>query len=404
VTRLRIAEARRIALAAQGFTGFRRPMARADRRHVLGVLDRVQLFQIDSVNVVVRSHYLPTFSRVGPYPRPLLERLTYRDRALFEYWGHEASLLPVSLHPLLRWRMARARRGETWGGMARLARERPEFVRAVFDEVAERGPISAGELTDPGEKRGPWWGWADGKRAMEWLFWSGELAVADRRAFERVYDLPERVIPAEVLSAPTPDEAEAHRALLLLAARAVGVGTAADLADYFRIKVPLARPRLAELVAAGELEMVDVDGWRDPAYLHPEAARPRRVNARALLSPFDSLIWFRPRAERLFDFRFRLEIYTPAHQRVHGYYVLPFVSGDRVVARVDVKADRKAGRLLVHAAHAETGVDHARVATALADELALLAHWLELTEVAVTPDGDLGPALASRCRRSGASP
>jgi uncharacterized protein YcaQ len=404
VARLRIAEARRIALAAQGFTGFRRPMVRVDRRHVLGVLDRVQLFQIDSVNAVVRSHYLPAFSRVGPYPRPLLERLTYRDRALFEYWGHEASLLPVSLHPLLRWRMARARNGETWGGMARLARERPEFVRAVLDEVAERGPISAGELTDPGEKRGPWWGWADGKRAMEWLFWCGDLAVADRRSFERVYDLTERVIPPDVLALPTPDEDEAHRALLLAAARAVGVGTAADLADYFRIKMPLARPRLAELVASGDLELVDVDGWRDPAYLYPDAPRPRRVAARALLSPFDSLIWFRPRAERLFDFRFRLEIYTPAHQRVHGYYVLPFVLGDRVVARVDMKADRTAGRLLVHAAHAEDGVNHAHVATALADELALLARWLELAEVAVTPDGDLGPELLSRCRRPCASP
>jgi uncharacterized protein YcaQ len=219
-----------------------------------------------------------------------------------------------------------------------------------------------------------------------------------------VYDLTERVIPPDVLALPTPDEDEAHRALLLAAARAVGVGTAADLADYFRIKMPLARPRLAELVASGDLELVDVDGWRDPAYLYPDAPRPRRVAARALLSPLDSLYWFRPRAERLFDFRFRLEIYTPAHQRVHGYYVLPFVLGDRVVARVDMKADRTAGRLLVHAAHAEDGVDHAHVATALADELALLARWLELAEVAVTPDGDLGPELLSRCRRPCASP
>jgi hypothetical protein len=373
-------------------------MARVDRRHVTAVLDRVALFQIDSVNVVVRSHYLPAFSRVGPYPRPLLERLAYRDRSLFEYWGHEASLMPVTMQPLFRWRMTRARRGDTWGGMARLARERPDFVRAVLGEVAEHGPLSAGELSDPGEKRGPWWGWADGKRALEWLFWCGDVAVAARRGFERVYDLTERVLPPDVLAAPTPDEASAHRELLLRAAAALGVGTAADLADYFRIKMPLARPRLAELVAAGELELVSVEGWRDAAYLHPAASRPRRVAARALLSPFDSLVWFRPRGERLFDFHYRLEIYTPADRRVHGYYVLPFLLGDRIVARVDVKADRNAGRLLVHAAHAEDGNDRGRVATELAAELALLAGWLGLDKgVVVTPEGDLGPALVTAC-------
>lgn len=398
LARLRLADARRIALAAQGFTGFRRPMARVDRRHVGAVLDRVALFQIDSVNVVVRSHYLPLFSRVGPYPRPLLDRLVYRDRGLFEYWGHEASLLPVSMQPLLRWRMARARAGETWAGMARLARERPGFVRAVLDEVAERGPLSAGELSDPGHKHGPWWGWADGKRALEWLFWCGDVSVTTRRGFERVYDLTERVLPADVLAQPTPSEDVAHRALLLRAAAALGVGTAADLADYFRLNVPRARPRLRELVAAGELQAVEVDGWREPAYLHPAAARPRRVSARALLSPFDSLVWFRPRAERLFDFRYRLEIYTPAERRVYGYYVLPFLLGDRLVARVDVKADRQAGRLAVHAAHAEEGVDRAAVASELALELTLLAGWLGLgAGLAVAPAGDLGPALAGAC-------
>jgi hypothetical protein len=396
-----LSEARRVALAAQGFTGMRRPMARADRRHVAAVLDRVALFQIDSVNVVVRSHFLPTFSRVGPYPRPLLEQLVYRDRVLFEYWGHEASLLPVAMQPLFRWRMTRARQGDTWGGMARLARERPEFVAAVLDEVAARGPLSAGELSDPGEKRGPWWGWADGKRALEWLFWCGDVAVAERRGFERVYDLTERVLPADVIAEPTPDEAAAHRELLRRAGAALGVGTAADLADYFRIKVPLARPRLAELVAAGELETVDVEGWREPAYLHPAASRPRRVSPRALLSPFDSLVWFRPRGERLFDFRYRLEIYTPADKRVHGYYVLPFLLGERIVARVDVKADRKAGRLLVHAAHAEDDNDLLYVAAELAAELALLARWLDLADgIVVTPEGDLGPALAAAVRRA----
>jgi uncharacterized protein YcaQ len=381
-------EARRIALAAQGFAD-RRPAGRVDRRHLRRVLDRVALVQLDSVNVVVRSHYLPLFSRLGAYPRALLDRAAYEHRDLFEYWGHEASLIPVAHHPLFRWRMARAR---TWGGMAKVARDRREYVEAVFREVADRGPIAASELDDPGRRRGPWWGWGDGKRALEWLFWLGRLAAAGRRNFERLYDLPERVLPAGVLSAPTPDEPEAHRQLLLMAARATGVATARDLADYFRLGVKDARPRLDELVDSGALVPARVDGWRQPAYLDPAARVPRRVDATALLSPFDSLVWERARTERLFGFRYRIEIFVPAPQRVHGYYVLPFLHRGRMCARVDLKADRKAGVLRVLGAWAEPQTD-GEVAPALAAELTALAGWLDLRGVTLEPNGDLAPAL-----------
>jgi uncharacterized protein YcaQ len=388
---LSLAEARRITLAAQGFAD-PAPGAGVDRRHLRRVLGRVGMIQMDSVNVLVRSHYLPPFSRLGPYPRELLDRMAYAlPRELFEYWGHEASLIPMALHPLLRWRMAR---GDAWGGMLRVSRERPDYVRGVLAEVAERGPIGSSELSDPGVKRGPWWGWADGKRALEWLYWTGRLATAERRNFQRLYDLPERVIPAEVLSAPTPPEDEARRELLRLAARSLGVGTAADLADYVRLTVPEARPRIAELVEGGSLEPVSVEGWTQPAFLDPEVRLPRQVDARALLSPFDSLVWFRPRVARLFGMEFRLEVYVPAPGRRWGYYVLPLLLGDRLAGRVDLKADRKERTLLVQAAYAEPEEDRAEVAAALAAELGRMAGWLGLERVLVRPRGDLAPALA----------
>jgi len=387
------AEARRIALAAQGFRVPRPTTVVPDRRHMRRVIDRVGLIQIDSVNVLARSHYLPFFARLGPYPARLLDALAYDHRELFEYWGHEASFIPMGLQPLFRWRMARAADGEAWGGLASIARELPEYVERIYAEVRDRGPLGASALAEPGARAGAWWGWADGKRALEWLFWTGRVTTAGRRNFERLYDLTERVIPASVLALPTPPEDEAHRALLRIAARSLGVATAGDLADYFRIRGPLARPRIAELVEDGALVPVRVAGWSHPAFLDPSARLPRRVDARALLSPFDSLVWERSRTDRLFGFHLRLELYTPAPKRVHGYYVLPFLLGDRLAARVDLKADRKAGRLLALGAFTEAHAAPSAVAAPLAGSLREMADWLGLESVVVGERGDLVDAL-----------
>ncbi|EFC82498.1 winged helix-turn-helix domain-containing protein [Parafrankia sp. EUN1f] len=350
---LSAAQARRLALAVQGF-GRPRPVALPGRRHLRGLLDRVGLLQIDSVNVLARSHYLPGWSRLGPYSRAALDDYVHRERRAFEYWAHEASVVPVAWQPLLRWRAEAALAGEgMWRGVAAFGRERADYVAAALAEVTRRGPISAAELPGPGRGGGSWWGWTDGKRALEYLFWTGQVCAAGRRAtFERVYDLPERVLPADVLAVPTPEPAQAHRALLLHAADRLGVATAGDLADYFRLPARLARPRLAELVEAGDLLPVRVEGWSSPAYLRPGLVIPRRVDAAALLSPFDSLIWERSRTRRLFGMDVKLEVYTPAPRRRYGYYVLPFLLGDRLVARVDLKADRAAGVLRVLAAWA----------------------------------------------------
>ncbi|NNG04255.1 MAG: winged helix-turn-helix domain-containing protein, partial [Inquilinus sp.] len=300
-------QARRIALAAQGFAPTARRGIRHDRRHLGAVFDRIGLIQIDSVNVLVRSHYLPLFSRLGPWRRDLLHDLAYgrrSQRRLFEYWGHEASLLPVETQPLLRWRMARAERHQgVWGGVSDFARERPEEVEAVFAEVAARGPIGVSDLELEERRTGPWWGWHGGKLALEWLFWAGRVTTAGRRGFERLYDLPERVLPPTVLDQPTPAEDEAQRGLIRIAAAALGIATERDLRDYFRLDAADGKVRVAELVEAGALMPVAVEGWQQPAYLHPEAAIPSRVTARALLSPFDSLVWERQRTERLFGFR-----------------------------------------------------------------------------------------------------
>ena len=386
--RLSAARARRLALGAQGFAD-RRPSGRVDRRHARRLFDRVGLIQIDSVNVLVRSQELPLFSRLGPHSRDLLPRMA-ADGELFEYWAHEASLLPVDHHPLLRFAMKAAAEGAAYKSLVQLQRDRPEFVEAVFEQVAARGPVSARDLGERRERSGPWWDWDDGKRALEYLFWCGRVTARRRPSFERVYDLPERVLPASVVEAPTPPEPEARKALLVRAARSLGVATAEDLADYHRQRMPKVRPLLPELVEAGALVPVEVERWSKPAFMHPDATVPRRVDARALLSPFDSLVWDRARTERVFDFRYRLEIYTPADRRVFGYYVLPFLLGDRLVARVDLKADRARGALLVRGAFSEREVDVDEVAHALAQELALTAGWLGLEEVMVSdvdPDG-----------------
>ena len=392
--RLSAAEARRVALAAQGF-GEARPAGPPDARALVAAVDRLGLLQIDSVNVLVRAHYLPLFSRLGPYDAALLDRAAYdgSDRALFEYWGHAASLLPVDSYPLFRWRMARAEQARgLYGSLAKFARLRRPFVQAVLAEITERGPLAAAELSRGTRARGAWWGWSDGKAALEWLFWIGRVTTSARRRFERVYDLTERALPARALAAPVPPEDEAHRALLRRAARALGVATARDLGDYYRLGLGDARPRLAELVEAGELVPATVEGWKDPAYLHAEARAPRHLHGRALLSPFDPLVWERQRAERLFDFHYRIGIYTPVAERAHGYYVLPFLLGDELVARVDLKADRQARVLRVQAAWAEPNAP-AETATQLAAELVTLAVWLGLGDVVVTDRGDLAAPL-----------
>ena len=392
---LSASEARRIALAAQGLAG-PRPGGAAGRAQLLRLLDRLGVVQIDSVNVISRTHYMPFFSRLGAYPRDLLDQTLWgRPKRVAEYWAHEAALIPIDRHPLFRWRMEDARRGAgVWKGVAGFLRERRDLVDRALEEVRDRGPISAGEL-ELGEKRqGGWWGWSDAKRALECLFWAGELTTATRRGtFERVYGLPEKVLPRAVFQAPTPPREEAQRQLIRFAARAMGVATEADLRDYFRMPVEGFKTRVAELVEAGELTPVTVKGWRNAALLDPAARRPRKATGQALLSPFDNLIWFRDRTERLFGLRYRIGIYTPAHKREHGYYVLPFLEGDAITARVDLKADRKAGVLLVQAAHGEPAAT-AETPGRLARELRLMAGWLGLSGIRVERRGNLSEALA----------
>ncbi|TQN41912.1 hypothetical protein FHU33_1301 [Blastococcus colisei] len=394
IERLPAVLARRIALAAQGFAD-PRPSTGVGIRQLRRLVDRLAVVQIDSVNVLSRSHYLPAFSRLGSYPRAALDDLTARRHAVFEYWAHEASFLPVRLQPHLRWRMAAAEE-HAWGNMVRLQRERPGFVAEVRERVRTEGPLKAGGLLEgKRERSGEMWDWHAGKVALEWLFFTGEVTATHRTtSFEKVYDLTERVLPAAVLQAPTPDPADAVRELVRTASQALGVATERDLRDYFRLRPEAARTAIAELTAAGELLPVEVTGWGAPAWLDPEARRPRWIRARALLSPFDSLVWERPRVERIFGFRYRLEIYTPAAKRVHGYYVLPFLLGDQLVARADLKADRKAGVLRVQAVHGEEGIDRPIVARALAEELRLMADWLELDDVTVSGAGDLAADLA----------
>ncbi len=397
---LSVDQARRIALAAQGFA---RPKTseRSHWRRISQAIGTMGLLQIDSVNVLIRSHYMPVFSRIGPYERSALDRRAWkkRDQAMFEYWAHEASLLPFALHPLLRWRMENARRLKgLYSGLVKFARDRADYVSQVLEEVRARGPVSARDLSEPGERTGPWWGWHDGKIALEYLFWAGEVTTATRRGFERVYDLPERVIPPDILALPTPSEADAQRELVRLAIRAMGIATASDLRDYFRLPLAGARRAIAELVEEGALAPASVEGWKQEAFLDPEAAWPKRGTGTALLSPFDPLVWERSRTERLFNFRYRIEIYTPAHKRQYGYYVLPFLYRGRLVARVDLKADRQAKVLRVLAAHGEGRRCTGAAVEALAAELESLAEWLGLEGVAVGERGDLCGRVADCLR------
>jgi uncharacterized protein YcaQ len=394
---LSVAQARRITLAAQGFTD-PKPGGATDLRHLRRVLRRLHLIQMDSVNVLQRAHFMPLYSRLGPYPPGLLERAAYRPpRELFEFWGHEASLITVDLQPLFRWRMARAR-DFAWGSMTRIATEQPELVAWVLDEVRRRGPITAAEIEHDAPRSTDHWGWnwSVVKRALEWLFFTGQVTAAERTtSFARRYDLTERVLPRAVLDAPTPAYPDAIRALAQLSARALGVAAEGELRDYFRLPVDGFKQAVAELVEDRVLQPVTVRGWKQPAYLHHEAKLPRWVRAATLVSPFDPLIWERARTERLFDMAYRIEIYVPAAQRQYGYYVLPFLLGDRFAARVDLKADRRTGVLQIPAAWIEPAADQEETAVALAAELHRLAGWLGLAEIAPPDRGDLAEPLAA---------
>ncbi len=347
------------------------------------------VLQIDSVNVVERAHQLTLFSRLGPYDREMLWR-ALRQREIFEYWTHMASFVPVADFPLWKHRMERQKENP-WKRIHEL--QRRGYVDSIMRQVAERGPLTPGDLEVPGQRKGPWWGWADGKYVLEWLFEAGVVAVADRRNFERHYDLAERVIPDPHRSAPTVPEAESHRILLLRAAERMAVGSAKGLADYYRLPIIAARATVAALAREGALIPVEVEGWREPLYMHPAARFPRSVAARALLNPFDPIVWFREHTERLYDFHYRVEIYTPAPKRKYGYYVFPFLLGDELVARVDLKADRMAGVLRLPGAFLEDGQDKVRVARELAAELGEMARWLGLGKVVVGTKGNLAAAL-----------
>jgi uncharacterized protein YcaQ len=394
VERITNPQARRIALAAQGFND-PLPGNGVDARHLRRVVARTGLLQIDSVNVFARAHLMPAFSRLGPWPVELLDDVAFRRRELFEYWGHEASLLPVALHPLLRWRMARAESlEEGWGGPLRVFKERPEFVRSLLQRIEEEGPSGAGALRDAPRGKGTWWGWDDVKRGLEYLFWSGRVSTSTRtNGFERLYDLTERVLPAQVLAIPTPTREQAQRELIRISAKAHGVATEKDLRDYFRLRVDEARVAVASLVEEGTLLPVAVDGWRDQAYLSPGAATPRWVRRSALLSPFDPLVWERSRTSRMFGVDYRIEIYVPAHKRVFGYYCLLFLHDEAIRARVDLKADRKAEVLRVLAAWREPEAQAGSTADALAEQLRQAAQWLSLSDVVVEERGDLAVEL-----------
>jgi uncharacterized protein YcaQ len=404
VLSLSSSEARRLSLDSLGFRAAK--PKRAGVAHVRATAHRLGAIQVDSVNVLARAHYLPAFSRHGRYRPAILDELAHGKRELFEYWGHAACLLPMDLYPLMGWRMEK--QVENWSG---LDAKRLKYIEAVFDEIAERGPIAAGEISIAGKSTGPWWGWSDGRLAVEFLFRQGRIAVAGRRHFERLYDLSDRVIPAAVFNTPRIGEREAKKELLGRAARAMGVGTAKDIAQYFHVdgfwdrhavggRKPVGnlRAMFDELEEEGRLERASVEGWKHTAYVVPGARIPKSVDARAIVSPFDPLMWERSWTRAVFGFEYQIEIYVPAPKRVYGYYVLPFLMGDTFAARVDLKADRKASKLIVHSAHIEPGRDESDVASALAGEVRSIAEWLSLESIEVGRKGDLARSLKRNVR------
>jgi uncharacterized protein YcaQ len=400
--RVTAAQARRIAVAAQGFSE-PRPVGPITRAHLKRLISRIQVLQLDSVSVAVRAHYAPVFSRLGPYDRDVLDRAAWGPRSsrlLAEYWAHEAALMAVDDWPLLRWRMRQYRHGR-WG--SHIVRANPQLASDIVAAVAELGPSTAGQIeahlaAEPRRKKGTWWTRSDTKWVAEALFSSGVLTTATRVGFARHYDLVERVLPRSVLAREVDDD-EAVRELTLRAATALGVATEADLRDYFRLSVQQVKPAIADLLAAGEIERIDVDSWSAPAYLRAGRTVPRQDRGTALLCPFDPLIFFRPRVERLFGFHYRIEIYTPAAKRRYGYYVWPLLMDGQLVARVDLKADRANNSLSVVGAFAEPDVARRPVAEALAGELESMASWLGLGGFSVAGRGDLAPELRAASKR-----
>jgi len=374
---LSIADARALALAAQGFDTAR-PKTKATQRHVDALISRLGVIQIDSVNVLVRSQELPLFSRLGNHNRNAIPKATEQQK-IFEYWGHEAAHLPVEIHPLFRWKMEAARLGKAkhWG-LTSFYDDNKAFVRRMLKHVEKNGPTTSRELSTRTEKKGTWWDWDEAKVALEYLFLTGQLMSRGRGTdFARIYDTPERVLTPKILNAPTPSEHDARKQLLVRSAIAQGVATASDLADYYRQKPTTVKPLITELVEEGELHAVVVDGWTEKAFVHRSAKPPKQLHATALLSPFDSLVWCRPRNERLFNFHYRIEIYTPKEKRKFGYYVLPFMMNGQMVGRVDLKADRANSKLLVHSVHTEKGIKRSEINDALNNELHTMASWLK---------------------------
>lgn len=392
-------QARRMALAAQGMASAAKPGTTASWRRISGAIDRMNLLQIDSVNVLARSHYMPVLARVGHYRPDTLDARAFslKKRQMFEYWAHEASLLPMRLQPLLRWRMARAANGQgIYKDLVAFSRERKDYLDLVRREIRTRGPLRATDLPEAQKSTKDWWSWSNAKTALEYLFAAGEVTAAERQGnFERRYDIPERVIPPDVLALPSPDEPDAIRQLLDLSGRALGIATQSDLRDYFRLPLAEARKALQELVEEGRLIPVDVEGWQHPGFVHTEAELPRRATATALLSPFDPLVWNRDRAARIFNFTYRIEIYTPAAKRQYGYYVLPFLMNGRLAGRACLKSDRQNNVLRVNACHVEPHHDPHETAIGLAGSLTGLARWLDLDEIAVAGSGNLATHLES---------
>ena len=375
---LSIKDARALALAAQGFDS-PRTKTKSTTADAVALIKKLGVIQIDSVNVLVRSQELPLFSRLGDHDRNAIPKATSQGK-IFEYWGHAAAHLPVELHPMFRFKMHAARSGRMkhWG-LTSFYAENKAFVKRILKHVEVNGSTSARELSTRTTKKSSWWDWDEAKTALEYLFLTGELMSCGRGSdFARVYDIPERVLPRKILQMPTPSETEARKELLVRAMRAQGVATMRDLADYYRQKPAVVKPLVSELVEQGVLREVSVDGWQDKAYVHRNAQLPKRLFATALLSPFDSLVWCRPRNERLFNFHYRIEIYTPQAKRKFGYYVLPFMMNGQMVGRVDLKADRENSKLLVHSVHTERGVKRAIINRALATELQHMSSWLGL--------------------------
>ena len=375
---LTIVEARSLALAAQGFDK-PRSKSKSSTADAVEVIKKLGVIQIDSVNVLVRSQELPLFARLGDHDRNAISKATAQGK-IFEYWGHEAAILPVEIQPLFRWKMNAARTGKIkhWG-LTSFYADNKAFVKRILKHVEANGPVTARELSTRTTKKSSWWDWDEAKTALEYLFLTGQLMSCGRGSdFARIYDITERVLPSKVLNTPTPTENEARKQLLVRAAKAQGVATLTDLADYYRQKTAVIKPLVNELVEQGELREVTVDTWVEKAFVHRSAKPPKKLYATALLSPFDSLVWCRPRNERLFDFHYRIEIYTPKEKRKFGYYVLPFMMNGELVGRVDLKADRANSKLLVQSVHTEKGIKRASINGALTDELRALANWLQL--------------------------